>query len=110
MRGRDPGRRHVEAVEVLVSPGHRAGAAARCRGSGRGVARGRRRTPPAEYVPVGVCLSGGLDSTAIICAMARNRGVRDGGQAAPPLLAFCYHDAAFDERAFIADTLSQTGA
>src|SRR5439155_638891 len=34
-------------------------------------------------VPVGVCLSGGLDSTAIICAMARNRGVRDGGQAAP---------------------------
>src|SRR5213080_2121481 len=61
-------------------------------------------------VPVGVCLSGGLDSTAIICAMARNRGVRDGGQAAPPLLAFCYHDAAFDERPFIADTLSQTGA
>src|SRR5207247_555130 len=61
-------------------------------------------------VPVGVCLSGGLDSTAIICDMARNRGVRDGGQAAPPLLAFCYHDAAFDERAFIADTLSQTGA
>jgi asparagine synthase (glutamine-hydrolysing) len=61
-------------------------------------------------VPVGVCLSGGLDSTAIICAMARNREVRDGRKAAPPLLAFCYHDAAFDERAFIADTLSQTGA
>jgi len=61
-------------------------------------------------VPVGVCLSGGLDSTAIICAMARNRRGRDGGQAAPPLLAFCYHDAAFDERPFIADTLSQTGA
>ncbi len=55
-------------------------------------------------VPVGVCLSGGLDSTAIICAMARNRG-----QAAP-LLAFCYHESAFDERAFIADTLAQTGA
>ena len=54
-------------------------------------------------VPVGVCLSGGLDSTAIICAMARNR------QGAP-LLAFCYHEAAFDERAFIADTLAQTGA
>ena len=61
-------------------------------------------------VPVGVCLSGGLDSTAIICAMARTREARDRGQAAPPLLAFCYHDAAFDERAFIADTLSQTGA
>src|SRR5437016_179732 len=61
-------------------------------------------------VPVGVCLSGGLDSTAIICAMARNRGALTGGQAAPPLLAFCYHDAAFDERPFIADTLSQTSA
>src|SRR6266700_4408339 len=61
-------------------------------------------------VPVGVCLSGGLDSTAIICAMARNRGALTGGQAAPPLLAFCYHDAAFDERPFIAATLSQTVA
>jgi len=57
-------------------------------------------------VPVGVCLSGGLDSTAVICAMARNR---EGGHTAP-LLAFCYHESAFDERAFIADTLAQTGA
>ncbi len=60
-------------------------------------------------VPVGVCLSGGLDSTAIICAMARNRPGGAAGQAAP-LLAFCYHESAYDERAFIADTLSQTGA
>jgi asparagine synthase (glutamine-hydrolysing) len=62
-------------------------------------------------VPVGVCLSGGLDSTAIICAMARNR--QDGGAPAgrpAPLLAFCYHESAFDERVFIADTLAQTGA
>src|SRR6266567_945171 len=48
-------------------------------------------------VPVGVCLSGGLDSTAIICAMARHRPAA--GQTAP-LLAFCYHEPAFDERAF----------
>jgi asparagine synthase (glutamine-hydrolysing) len=60
-------------------------------------------------VPVGVCLSGGLDSTAIICAMARNRN-GTAAREAPPLLAFCYHNSAFDERAFIADTLSQTGA
>src|SRR5438552_2902141 len=59
-------------------------------------------------VPVGVCLSGGLDSTAITCAMARNGEARDAGQ--PSLMAFCYHDSAFDERAFIADTLAQTGA
>jgi asparagine synthase (glutamine-hydrolysing) len=58
-------------------------------------------------VPVGVCLSGGLDSTAIICAMARNR---PNGDARAPLLAFCYHEPAFDERRFIADTLGQTGA
>ncbi len=57
-------------------------------------------------VPVGVCLSGGLDSTAVICAMARHRPA---GEAAP-LLAFCYHEPAFDEREFIADTLAQTGA
>jgi asparagine synthase (glutamine-hydrolysing) len=63
-------------------------------------------------VPVGVCLSGGLDSTAIICAMARNREVSTDGRAAPPapLLAFCYHETAFDERAHIADTIAQTGA
>jgi len=60
-------------------------------------------------VPVGVCLSGGLDSTAIICAMARNRQPDD-VRAAAPLLAFCYHDPAFDERALIADTLAETGA
>jgi asparagine synthase (glutamine-hydrolysing) len=52
-------------------------------------------------VPVGVCLSGGLDSTAVTCAMARN-GSRP--------LAFCYHEPAFDERPFIGDTLEQTGA
>jgi len=62
-------------------------------------------------VPVGVCLSGGLDSTAIICAMARNRqGGRSAAGQPAPLLAFCYHEAAFDERPFIADTLAQTGA
>ncbi|HXF96800.1 MAG TPA: asparagine synthase (glutamine-hydrolyzing) [Gemmatimonadales bacterium] len=53
-------------------------------------------------VPVGVCLSGGLDSTSIICAMARHRPAQ--------LVAFCYHEAAFDERPFIRDTLAETGA
>src|SRR6266704_2907741 len=45
-------------------------------------------------VPVGVWLSGGLDSTAVICAMARNREPDD-VRAAAPLLAFCYHESAF---------------
>ncbi|WHZ21024.1 MAG: Asparagine synthetase [glutamine-hydrolyzing] [Nitrospira sp.] len=60
-------------------------------------------------VPVGVCLSGGLDSTAIICAAARHRSdYADGGSES--LQAFCYMDKQFDESKYIADTLTQTGA
>ena len=58
-------------------------------------------------VPVGVTLSGGLDSTSIACAAARERA-RAG--ATEPLLAFCYFDPKFDERRYIDDTLAQTGA
>lgn len=59
-------------------------------------------------VPVGVSLSGGLDSTSIVCAMARSQAT------APPtgdaLWAFSYNAAEFDESAFVRDTLEQTGA
>ena len=58
-------------------------------------------------VPVGVHLSGGLDSTSIICVTARLRHAQG---AAGPLLAFCYQAAEFDESALIADTVRQTGA
>ncbi len=60
-------------------------------------------------VPVGVCLSGGLDSTAIICAAARQRGDRVGAKT-ESLQAFCYMAKEFDESKYIADTLTQTGA
>ncbi|HEY9526811.1 MAG TPA: asparagine synthase (glutamine-hydrolyzing) [Anaerolineales bacterium] len=60
-------------------------------------------------VPVGVCLSGGLDSTAIVCAAARHRDDRTGGKA-ESLQAFCYMAKEFDESKYIADTLAQTGA
>jgi asparagine synthase (glutamine-hydrolysing) len=56
-------------------------------------------------VPVGVCLSGGLDSTAIICAMARQWG---GSEQA--LHAFSYYAKEFDESAYIADTIELTRA
>lgn len=56
-------------------------------------------------VPVGVCLSGGLDSTSIICSVAR---LRNGSQQ--PLLAFCYNAKEFDESAYVADTIRQTQA
>ena len=55
-------------------------------------------------VPVGVCLSGGLDSTSIICAMAR------AAADAPSLNAFCFVDAEFDETRYLDDTLAQTRA
>ncbi|HNC83928.1 MAG TPA: asparagine synthase (glutamine-hydrolyzing) [Nitrospira sp.] len=60
-------------------------------------------------VPVGVCLSGGLDSTAIICAAARHRDESAGTQP-ESLQAFCYMAKEFDESTYIADTLLQTHA
>ena len=60
-------------------------------------------------VPVGVCLSGGLDSTAIICAAARHRD-ESGGAQPESLQAFCYMAKEFDESKYIADTLTQTHA
>jgi asparagine synthase (glutamine-hydrolysing) len=56
-------------------------------------------------VPVGVCLSGGLDSTAVICSMARQW---KGSQQ--PLHAFTYYAAEFDESSYIADTVKVTRA
>lgn len=56
-------------------------------------------------VPVGVCLSGGLDSTSIICAVAR---LRNGSRQ--PLLGFSYNADEFDESSYVADTIEQTGA
>ena len=56
-------------------------------------------------VPVGVCLSGGLDSTAIICAMGRQWN-----GSAQPLHAFTYCAPEFDETRFIADTIAMTRA
>lgn len=58
-------------------------------------------------VPVAVHLSGGLDSSAIICASAR---IRDAGGATDPLMAFCFTAEEFDESEYIAATVAQTGA
>ena len=59
-------------------------------------------------VPVGILLSGGLDSTSIACAMKRTQA--DAGRPAPPLEAFSFKAAENDESAYIAATLAQTGA
>lgn len=54
-------------------------------------------------VPVGVFLSGGLDSTAVACSLARQRST--GGEG---IFAFSFHSEEFDESRFIADTVTQT--
>jgi asparagine synthase (glutamine-hydrolysing) len=58
-------------------------------------------------VPVGVHLSGGLDSTSIICAAARIRRAEGNDQA---LRAFSYIAEEYDESSYIRDTIEQTGA
>lgn len=55
-------------------------------------------------VPVGVFLSGGLDSTSILCAAAREIG---GDHA---LRAYSYMSDEFDERPYIKATIKQTDA
>ena len=61
-------------------------------------------------VPVGVSLSGGLDSTSIAAVMARLRG--DDRKAGPDesLQAFSYMAPEFDESTYIRDTLAQSRA
>jgi len=58
-------------------------------------------------VPVGVHLSGGLDSTSIICASAR---LRRAARASDPLMAFSYIAKEFDESRYVEATVAQTGA
>jgi asparagine synthase (glutamine-hydrolysing) len=59
-------------------------------------------------VPVGVMLSGGIDSTSIACTMAELNGPATTRQA--PLHAFCYLSDDFDETPQLDATLQQTGA
>jgi asparagine synthase (glutamine-hydrolysing) len=58
-------------------------------------------------VPVGIHLSGGLDSTAIACASAR---IRRNAGAHGPLSVFSYIAPEFDESEYIRATVAQTGA
>jgi len=59
--------------------------------------------------PVGVTLSGGLDSTAIVCTLAKLKGESEHKRVSA-LHAFCFMAKEFDESTYIADTLRQTQA
>ena len=58
-------------------------------------------------VPVGVMLSGGMDSVSIACTMAR---IADTGRTGQALHAFCYTSEDFDESRQLEDTIAQVGA
>ena len=61
-------------------------------------------------VPVGVSMSGGLDSTSVMCAMATALANAGSDVRPQPVRAFCYLSPDFDESKYIAATLKQTGA
>jgi asparagine synthase (glutamine-hydrolysing) len=58
-------------------------------------------------VPIGVLLSGGLDSSSIMCSMARQLGSH--GARRGRLFALCYTDPEFDESPYLDATLHETG-
>jgi asparagine synthase (glutamine-hydrolysing) len=61
-------------------------------------------------VPVGTCLSGGLDSSSIVCVVSaelRKRGIwRDGWQHT---FSACFEDPRLDERRYIKSVAAETG-
>src|SRR5262249_29941105 len=58
-------------------------------------------------LPVGVLLSGGMDSSSILCSMARHHAAA--GATQPPL-AFSYNVKEFDESEYVHATIARTGA
>jgi asparagine synthase (glutamine-hydrolysing) len=60
-------------------------------------------------VPVGSCLSGGLDSSSIVCLMAPM--LRDaGGDARVNTVSACYDEKSVDEKPFMDAVVASTGA
>jgi asparagine synthase (glutamine-hydrolysing) len=59
-------------------------------------------------VPVGTCLSGGLDSSSIVCLMARELAA--GGDARVHTLSACYDDRSVDERPFMEAVVERAAA
>jgi asparagine synthase (glutamine-hydrolysing) len=55
-------------------------------------------------VPVGICLSGGLDSSAIACVMARELGVT------PHAFSVVYQDPRYSEERYMDAVVAHTGA
>jgi len=64
-------------------------------------------------VPVGSCLSGGLDSSSIVCVLdrlMRDEGLKIPGSSIQKTFSARYHDARHDEGKFIGYVNAQTGS
>jgi len=60
-------------------------------------------------VPVGTCLSGGLDSSSIVCLMARELEAAQ-SNARVHCVSACYSDKSVDERPFMEAVVARTGS
>lgn len=60
-------------------------------------------------VPVGSCLSGGLDSSSIVCVMSEMLG-QEGRGARVNTVSACYAEKSVDEKPFMEAVVSRTGA
>src|SRR5262249_6572972 len=59
-------------------------------------------------VPVGSCLSGGLDSSSIVCLMSEMLGSRSGGGRINTFSA-CYPEKSVDEKPFMEEVVAHAG-
>jgi len=63
-------------------------------------------------VPIGSCLSGGLDSSSIVCVvnqLLKKQGIKQVGNS-QKTFSSCFDDLRFDERKYIEEVIKQTGA
>ena len=58
-------------------------------------------------VPIGSCLSGGLDSSSLVCLMSR---MTPAGASPVRTFTLCHDDARYDERPYSRAVVGQTGA
>jgi asparagine synthase (glutamine-hydrolysing) len=61
-------------------------------------------------VPVGSCLSGGLDSSALVCLMTQELAVLEGGEKRVHTLSACYPNKEVDEKPFMDAVIHATNA
>lgn len=60
-------------------------------------------------VPLGSCLSGGLDSSAIVCTVNKFRNKENNDNKGQITISSCFEEKKYDEQEYIDEVLSKTG-